>query len=202
MSDLDAAVEVMVQAFFDDPLWTYLIPGEHRRKRLLPGFFRAFLRRGIEREEVYGVEEPPQGVAVWVIAHQGDDWTSRPSELAYLELLLDPQFTSPSRAISLFSMLDELQMRHAPGPHLYLSTIGVAAEARGRGLASRLIKPFLALADERSLPIYTETLELPNIGFYGHFDFSIMQMVEVPRGPLRIWSLLRCPRSNVRHYPA
>jgi len=195
MGDLDAAVEVMTQAFYDYPLWTHLVPDEQRRSRLLPAFFRTFLRLAIESGEAYGIGKPPQGVAVWVVARQGDDWTSRPSELAYLELLRDPLFTSPSSALSLFSTLDELQIRHAPGPHLYLSSMAVAAEARGRGVASLLVRPFLALADESSLPAYTETVNPSNVGLYEHFGFTVLQTVEVP-DPLTIWSLLRRPRAS------
>jgi ribosomal protein S18 acetylase RimI-like enzyme len=195
LDDLDDAVEIMTQAFFDDPLWTYLIQDKRRRRKLLPEFFRRFLRRGIESEEVYGAGRPLQGVAVWVMAHHGGEWISRPSEEVYLELLLDPMFTSSSSARSLFSTLDKLQMRYAPGPHMYLSSIGVAAEARGRGVASLLIRPFLAMADVRSLPIYTETVKASNIPLYEHFHFVVVQSVGISGSGLTIWSLLRCPRT-------
>ena len=163
MDDLVDAVDIMTQAFFDDPLWRHLLHDERKRRRMLPEFFRKFLQRGIECGEVYGAGRPLQGVAIWVMDRHGGDWISRPSEAAYMDLLLDPSLTSSSNARTIFSTLDALQLRHAPGPHMYLSSIGVAAEARGSGVASRLIKPFLALADGCSMPIYTETVEASNI---------------------------------------
>lgn len=95
----------------------------------------------------------------------------------------------------MISTLDKLQMRYAPGPHMYLSSIGIATEARGRGVASRQIRPFLALADGCSLPIYTKTVEASNVPIYEHFHFRIMQPVSAPGSELTIWSLLRCPRA-------
>lgn len=195
MDDLVDAVDIMTQAFFDDPLWRHLLHDERKRRRMLPEFFRKFLQRGIECGEVYGAGRPLQGVAIWVMDRHGGDWISRPSEAAYMDLLLDPSLTSSSNARTIFSTLDALQLRHAPGPHMYLSSIGVAAEARGSGVASRLIKPFLALADGCSMPIYTETVEASNIPLYEHFHFKIVQTISVPGATLTIWSLLRCPRA-------
>ncbi len=196
MDDLDAASEIMVQAFVDDPMWAYLVPDEDRRRELLRRFYRSFIRRVIESGEAYGIGRPLQGVAVWVAALQGDDWAARPSELAYLRMLSDPLLASSSNAIALFSALDRLQRRHAPGPHYYLSSIGVAAEARGQGFASRLIRYLLAKADALSLPVYTETVKASNVDIYKHYGFAIVQRLDVQNGPLTIWALLRSPRSR------
>lgn len=196
MDDLDAASEIMVQAFIDGPMWTYLVPDGDRRRELLHRFYHMFIRRVIESGEAYGVGRPLQGVAVWVAAFQGDDWAARPSEMAYLKMLSDPLLSSRSDAVALFSTLDRLQRHHAPGPHFYLSSIGVVPEVRGRGIASRLIRYLLAMADARSLPVYTETVKASNVDIYKHYGFTIVQRLDVQNSPLTIWALVRGPRSR------
>jgi ribosomal protein S18 acetylase RimI-like enzyme len=84
-----------------------------------------------------------------------------------------------------------MRKTYAPGPHLYLQTIGIRPEAQGQGLASRLIRPFLAEADRRGLPCYTETVTPENVGLYEHYGFRVVEMRHLPGLGLTLWGFYR-----------
>ncbi|MBZ0285130.1 MAG: GNAT family N-acetyltransferase [Anaerolineae bacterium] len=84
-----------------------------------------------------------------------------------------------------------MQKQYAPEPHYYLNTIAVLPEAQGKGLASQLIKPFLANADAEGVSVYTETMTPANVGLYEHYGFRVMEQYHVPQTDLSIWSFYR-----------
>ena len=60
--------------------------------------------------------------------------------------------------------------------------------ARGQGLSSRLIRPFLEMAD---------TLTRSNVGLYKHFGFQCVEESPVPGTELTVWT--RAPaRTGIR----
>jgi ribosomal protein S18 acetylase RimI-like enzyme len=72
-----------------------------------------------------------------------------------------------------------------------LQTIGIRPEAQGQGLASRLIRPFLAEADGRGLPCYTETVTPENVSLYEHYGFQVAEQCRLPGLPLTLWGFYR-----------
>ena len=54
----------------------------------------------------------------------------------------------------------------------YLSIVGVAPSAQGRGIGARLIEPTLAEADEAGAHCYLETFDSRNPRFYQRLGFS------------------------------
>ncbi len=57
--------EAMSRAFHNDPAWTYLIPDEVRRLRLLPSFFNIGLRYSQRYGELY-TTGACEGAACWL----------------------------------------------------------------------------------------------------------------------------------------
>lgn len=55
---------------------------------------------------------------------------------------------------------------------------------QGRGVASRLIRPFLDRADSEHVGAYTETMTPSNVPLYEHFGFRCQEAYAVPKtGP-------------------
>jgi hypothetical protein len=64
--------ETLALSFYDDPVITWCIPNDMRRRELLPGFFLAVVESYMNYDEIYDV---PAGVsaAVWAPPGAEDD---------------------------------------------------------------------------------------------------------------------------------
>lgn len=80
-------------------------------------------------------------------------------------------------------MQRELDRRHPSIPHLYLALLGVPREHRREGLATALLAPGLALANERGWPAYVEAGSDEAAAFYETAGFSITGTVQLPTAP-------------------
>jgi ribosomal protein S18 acetylase RimI-like enzyme len=192
LADLDRAVQVQAQAFFTDPLWQYLFRDNHERSKVLAKFARILFSVGIRNQQAYGTSTPLEGIALWKLPDQKTQVAALLGTLTMLPSLLFSSFAVRGvSAFGIFSRFDEMQKKYASEPHYYLSTISVAPEAQGKGLASKLIKPFLHQADLEKVGIYTETMTPANVNLYEHYGFRCMEQYRVPRTDLSIWSFYR-----------
>jgi ribosomal protein S18 acetylase RimI-like enzyme len=192
--DLDSAIEITSRAFHSDPLWQYLVPDDKKRERLLPRFFKVFLTFGIRSRQAYGVSSPLEGVGVWCLPGQDNHAFRGLVKAGFLKLLVSPLLMPIMRAFPIFTKFEAMQKKYAPEPHYQLRSVAVAPDSQGKGLASKLIKPFLAQADEHSMSVYTETMTPSNVGFYEHFGFQCKEEYPVQGTELRIWALCRPAR--------
>ena len=95
------------------------------------------------------------------------------------------------RAKGVLKVIEELHQTYAAEPHFYLDNLGVLASARGQGLSSRLIRPFLAMADEQNVIAYTDTVTRANVALYEHFGFECVEAREVRGTGLTVFALRR-----------
>lgn len=190
-ADAEAAAEVLARAFADDPLWRYLLPDARRRPLLVRQSFRSFAPPLIAGRQAYGVGSPLAGVAIWEAPDQPAPDAGGFLSANLLALLFSPLALAAGRAAPIFERFAQMRRRYAAEPHYYLATVGVVPEAQGRGLASRLIRPVLAHADDRALPAYTETMTPENVPRYERYGFVVRERYRVPAADLSIWALYR-----------
>jgi GNAT superfamily N-acetyltransferase len=78
-------------------------------------------------------------------------------------------------------------------PHFYLALLGVVPEARGRGVARRLLSPVLRRADELGWTVALETHLESNVSLYVRFGFELQSNERfAPDGP-QCFTMLRVP---------
>lgn len=195
-ADVEQAAEVLGRAFYRDPLWLYLLPDDTQRAVAVRQSFRSFAPWFIRKQQAYGVGAPLEGIAVWGRPNQTSAGVAALINVHLLTLLASPLIFRFRRVIPIFAQFDIMQRHYAPEPHYYLSTIGVIPEAQGKGLASLLIKPFLAQADAQEVSTYTETMTPSNVPLYEHYGFRCMEQFRVPATDLCIWSLYRPARGT------
>lgn len=188
--DFSAAVEVQMSAFLSDPLWVYLFTDSGRRERTARQTFSAALRFALLNGQLHGTGHPPEGIAIWSVP---DQKTRLRAVLGsgFWRLFFSPFILQVQRVIPVFSQFERMHKQYAAKPHYYLNTISVRPAAQGKGLASKLIRPFLARADVEGVGCYTETMTPSNVGLYQHFGFKVMEDYSVPNTDLHIWSLYR-----------
>ncbi len=190
-SDVEAAAQVISQAFVDDPLTSFMLPFKSTRVKTLVKFFRVYGEISIKNKRGYGVGEPLQGVAYWKFPDQGDVSISINSLGKFLPLLFTMYPIGYFRAKDILSKIDSMHTKYANEPHFYLDNIGVLAAARGRGISSKLIRPFLEMADAQKVVAYTDTVTRANVPLYEHFGFECMEESFIPKTGITVWALRR-----------
>ncbi len=85
--------------------------------------------------------------------------------------------------------------RHDPRQrHWHLGPIGVLPQMQGRGIGSRLLEHFCAMADDRRDAVYLETDRAENVPLYERFGFAVTAsepLLSVPN-----WFMWRAARDT------
>lgn len=191
MRDVEPAARVIAQAFIDDPLCAYMLPLKMTRAKTLYKFFRVMGEIAIKNKSVFGIGEPLQGVAYWRVPGSQGMSVSLKSLGSLLPLLFTFYPIGYFRARRVLEKIDAMHDQYANKPHFYLDNIGVLASARGQGLSSRLIRPFLERADQQKVIAYTDTVTRANVPLYEHFGFECVEEAPIPGTGITVWALRR-----------
>ena len=191
LADVEPAAQVIAQAFVDDPLCSFMLPFRRTRTRTLHKFFRALGEVSIKNNRGYGVGDSLQGVAFWKFPDQESLSVSLKSIGKFLPLLFTFYPLGYFRARAVLKQIDALHQKYAAEPHFYLDNIGVLSSARGQGVSSKLIRPFLEMADSQKVIAYTDTEARSNVALYEHFGFQCVEESVVPGTGLTVWALRR-----------
>ncbi len=184
-ADVPALCDALADAFIDDPIFGWLIPGDARRRARLRRFFELELR--------------------YVVLPKGQIWTSAESTGASLELppgawrmpfttqlAHGPGFTRVfglrlPHALTLITLMEN---RHIREPHYYVAYVGVASAAQGQGLGTRLLHPTLDRCDEEGLPAYLEATSERNRALYERLGFRVQGELRLGSSP-PLWPMRR-----------
>ena len=133
-ADVQRLRTVLAEAFFEDPVLSWLMPNDRTRRARLRRYFRIELHH-------------------YTLA-RGFVWTT--DDLAGAALSLPPRaWRAPTRVTLLegSAFLTHLpraarlgaamEWRHLRGPHYYVRDVGVLPSMQGRGLGSALMRPTL-----------------------------------------------------------
>jgi len=191
LADVEQAAQVIALSIVDDPLVSFILPSRATRVSTMVKFFRLYGEISIKNNRGFGVGEPLQGVAFWQAPSQGDLSISVRSLGKFLPLLFTRYPIGAFRARPITEQIDLLHKKYADGPHFYLDNLGVLPSARGKGLSSKLIRPFLEMADEQKVIAYTDTVTLANVALYKHFGFECMEESHIPSTGITVFALRR-----------
>ena len=191
ISDVELAATVISQAFVDDPLCAFMLPIKRTRVRTLKKFFRAYGAVNIRNQRGYGIGEPLSGVAFWLEPEKPNISISVKSLGLFIPLLFTFYPIGLMMASAVLKKTDLLHQKYAGEPHYYLDNIGVLPSERGKGISTRLIRPFLNKADEEKVIVYTDTVTRANVALYEHFGFRCMEEYAVEGTGITIWALRR-----------
>jgi GNAT superfamily N-acetyltransferase len=175
------AAQVLALAFYDDPVFSWLVPGEGSRQRRLRRFFLTELHHESLRHgavEVACVDGRVAGAAVWFPpgAGLGTEVAALPG---YLRAF--------GRRFVNVAQFESVAVRVHPReePHWYLLAIGVDPVRQGDGVGAALLRSRLRRCDEEGLPAYLESSKLGNVPLYEHFGFRVTGTLGLPeRAPV------------------
>lgn len=191
LADVEATAQVIAQAFEDDPLTSFMLPIKATRVRTLTKFFRVYGEINIKNQRGYGVGEPLQGIAFWKFPEQDSMSISVKSLGKLLPLLFTMYPIGYFRAKAILNQIEALHKKYADAPHFYLDNLGVLASARGKGVSSKLIRPFLEMADSQKVMAYTDTVTKSNVPLYEHFGFQCVEASPIANTGITVYALRR-----------
>ena len=195
LSDLEPMAQVLAQSFEEDPLVSFIVPNKKKRVKTVVKFFRAMGRLNIRAKSAFGVGDPLQGVAVWSFPNKPEASATPKDLLTFLPVLFSSYVIGVRRARAVLSQIDANHKKYASEPHFYLDNLGVLASSRGKGLSSKLIRPFLEMADSQKVISYTDTVTKSNVPLYEHFGFELMEENLIAGTGITTYALRR-PVSN------
>ncbi len=184
--DVGRLKAVLAEAFFEDPMFGWLMPEDSKRLARLRRYFGIELRH--------------------LALPRGRVWTR--SDLAGAALSLPPgAWRSPlrvtlleggafglhlHRAARLGAAMEWRHMRQVRERHYYVRDVGVHPDMQGQGLGSALLRPTLDRCDREGLPAYLEASSERNAALYERLGFRITGELRVGGSPpLRL--MLRPP---------
>lgn len=194
LADVEHAAQVISQAFAEDPLVSFMLPFRATRVKTLAKFFRVYGEISIKNNRAFGVGEPLQGVAYWKFPGQDSLSISIKALGKFLPLLFTMYPIGYFRAKAVLNEIEILHNKHAQEPHFYLDNLGVLPSARGKGLSSCLIRPFLEMADSQKVIAYTDTVTRANVPLYQHFGFECVEESTIASTGMTVIALRRAAR--------
>lgn len=182
LADLPAAVDVLARSFYDDPQMQWLLPDPVGRLDQLRTMFGLIAAAGHRRGHTYLMAEGDEAVAasVWTppdVEPFSDDETGPFGEFLYGAY-------GDEGIGRLGAMVEAMGEHHPTDPHFYLFIVGVSPDHQGRGLGEQLLAPTIGRADAEGTPMYLESSNPRNIGFYRRLGFEIHAEFHPEGGPL------------------
>ncbi|MFI7132614.1 GNAT family N-acetyltransferase [Nonomuraea sp. NPDC050153] len=179
-----AVLDVLTEAFMNDPLACWLFPDASDRGRLQSHFYRSLLAHPTAEAYLIGRRE---GASVWLTSAAGQTPDEEPPG--------PPEEVFGESGARLQAVGEALAQRHPDHePHLYLACMGVLGRRQGAGLGSVMLRHRLERADADGLAAYLEASSPRSRALYLRHGFEDLgEPVRVADSPL-LWPMWRSPR--------
>jgi GNAT superfamily N-acetyltransferase len=189
VGDVDAIVDTISLAFFDDPVWSWAFPDAGGRPVAFQRWWRLFVE-SMWPQGFTWLTGQAESVAVWAVPN-GLELT-RQAE-ASIPALLD-EFLGPRAAIVLEALLQFEAAHPHDEPHYYLSIVATHDDHRGRGIGEALLAQNLELVDARHFPAYLESSNPRNLARYERLGFRPLNEFELVGNGPRVTTMWRAAR--------
>jgi GNAT superfamily N-acetyltransferase len=188
-AEVGPLADALVSAFLEDPVVQWLFRDEAERAGRLRILYADLLLRRLTMPfgEVYTTDQTLGG-ALW--APPGT-WHMGPLQMAR-QLLIGWRVWGRELPRALGG-LDRISRKHPREEHFYLALLGVAPEAQGRGLGSRLMHPVLERCDREGIPAYLEASTTRSGDLYLRHGFALVEELRLPHDGPPLWRMWREP---------
>jgi GNAT superfamily N-acetyltransferase len=185
--DRELVVRLLDEAFQDDPVSSWVFPGEEYRRRTHHRLMAAFAD-AVFADGRIDLTEDGAACALWlpVPADEHEDDEGGPAQLREV---VDPE----NERVELIARLTG-DIHPAGRAHEYLWMIGVVPGRQGEGLGTALIESVLDRCDREGLPAYLEASSARGKVLYERLGFAFTgRALDLPDGP-RMWPMWREPQ--------
>ncbi|MEU8731686.1 GNAT family N-acetyltransferase [Streptomyces tendae] len=187
--DRDLVVRLLDEAFQDDPVSSWVFPGEEYRRRTHHRLMAAFAD-AVFADGRIDLTEDGAACALWLPV-PADEHTAAEDVPAQIREAVDPE----NERVELIARLTD--GIHPTGrAHEYLWMIGVLPGRQGEGLGTALIESVLDRCDRERLPAYLEASSARGKALYERLGFEFTgRALDLPDGP-RMWPMWREPQTR------
>jgi GNAT superfamily N-acetyltransferase len=193
-SHVEEATALLVRAFFDYPMWAWVMPDEAHRRRALPLAMRASFLWGLILDEAYGIGRPLQGIAIWAPPGMADADVDPDGSRTNWDAVVAAIGERGMRRFEL--MIEEqqpLRARHIAADGWYLPWLGVDPDAQRTGAGSALLRAMWARLDPQGCSTYLETEKLANVPYYEQQGYTLVHQDMLPDGGPEYFCFQRTP---------
>jgi ribosomal protein S18 acetylase RimI-like enzyme len=192
---LDEAAALLARAFFDSPVWTWVVPDETQRRTAMAWFMSAAVRYGMLGGEAYGAGAPLRGVAIWDRPSDGIDMDPDGTKSGFHEISsrMGEYVMARFAAMSASSAVREQAM--GGQPHWYLSLLAADPASQRTGAGTAVLADMFTRLDAAGLPCCTETSNEVNVAYYERHGFVVVGEGTFPLDGPRFWIMRRDPPS-------
>ncbi len=190
--DIPQAVEVLFNAFQDDPVFNAIFEGANPNQR--KAFYETPLRYCMKYGEVWAPSMEFEGIAGWARGEHAEMslWRMLVSGAIWSGMKMGQEYSQMMAKV--FKPVEEDRKKHmGDHPFLYLFIIGVASEHQGQGFGRVLLDGLIGIAEDGLLPVYLETETEANVRLYEKFGFEVIDKVDLPVIGLPMWEMVRKP---------
>ena len=178
-SEVNAVTELLVGAFFADPLWgPWAFPDAERRRDQSRVMWRFFVEGAIRYPWTF-ISAEGAATAVWIPPGGSELGADQVGKLE--PLLVDLLGEGARRVLDVFAMFDDAHPHDRP-PHFHLSLLATDPRQTGRGIGLGLLAETLRHIDELHAPAYLEASNLANVPLYARYGFERLRTLQAPNG--------------------
>jgi hypothetical protein len=182
-------VDILVEAFYADPLWSWAFPDPLRR-RAQHRWLWGLSVQGALRYPWVRLDAVEAACAVW-IPPGGTELTDE--AMATFERRLAELAGDSSDRVH--EALELLEHAHPEGePHYYLSLLGTDPRQLGHGYGLGLLGASVALIDEERMPAYLEASNPANVPLYERYGFAVHSSFTLSDGGPEVFTMWRDAR--------
>ncbi|MBI5289995.1 MAG: GNAT family N-acetyltransferase [Chloroflexi bacterium] len=193
---VEEAAAMMARAFFDYPMWTWILPDEtHRREALLVSA-RASVLWGRILGHTFVIGEPLSGLAIWAPPGMADADVDPDGSRTHWDDVV--RAIGPDGMRKFEAMIEvqrPLREKHIPAGGWYLPWLGVEPAAQRTGSGTALLRDMFARLDAEGVATYLETEKAANVPYYLKHGYALAHEGELPDGGPAFWSMRREPTS-------
>ena len=172
------AVEILVDAFYDDPVWSWAFPDALHRRDQHRVLWRAALDGAMRYPWVW-LAPHDAAISVW-IPPEGTELSAEQTD-RFEPMLRDLLGAGADRVLETFEAFEHAHPTSVP--HFYLSLLGTAPRMRGHGHGLALLADNLRTIDALGAPAYLESSNPANIRLYERYGFEVISTFAPPGGP-------------------
>lgn len=189
--DLKNASLTLASAFKEEPHLLYYFPQDIYKYSHILEFFRFRLKFGILYGEVYVSSNKYEGVVIWIPSYNREITFLRIIRSGGIRLLFKCGIKSILRMLNIGDVTSKLYSIYGKPLFMILSTIGVAPEYQGKGIAKYLINSILTKLDKEKLPCFLETITENNVRIYQKLGFKVLEKRIIPKTQMYLWLMFR-----------
>jgi hypothetical protein len=184
--DSSDVVSILVDAFNDDPTWSWAFPDPAKRAEQHRRLW-TMLVDGAMRFPWVWLTQGNTATSVWIPPNETE---LSEDQMAALEpAIVQMLGTKSSRVLQMLDMFDQAHPRGVP--HFYLSLLATRTESRGHGYGLGLLAENLRQIDLAGMPSYLEASNPSNVPLYMRYGFDVLGSFTLPEDGSEVFTMWR-----------